>query len=123
MTHDYRAIDAVVNIWTAEALSHRPSWTDEFFVGKVKGKHDSGGISLEQMLAGMDAANIQYGFLVAAKSGRVGLPGCYHMPPEVVADAVARYPDRFFGLVGIDPYTGMDGVRALEQAVTELGFI
>jgi len=123
MKHDYRAIDAVVNIWTAEALSHRPAWTDEFFLGKVKGKHDSGGISLAQMLAGMDAANIEVGFLVAAKSGRVGLPGCYHMPPEVVAAAVAQYPDRFFGLVGIDPYTGMDGVRALEYAVKELGFI
>ena len=103
MTVDYRAIDAVVNLWTREALSHRPGWTDEFFVGKVQGKHDSAGISLEQMLQGMDAANIEYGFLVAAKSGRVGLPGCYHMPPEVVAEAVAAYPDRFFGLVGIDP--------------------
>ena len=46
----YKAIDAVVNIWTAEALSHRPGWTDEFFIGKVKGEHDSSGISLEQML-------------------------------------------------------------------------
>ena len=104
MTDDYQAIDTVVNIWTAEALSHRPGWTDEFFVGKVKGKHGSGGISLEQMLEGMDAANIERGFLVAAKSGRVGLPGCYHMPPEVVADAVAKYPGRFFGLLGVDPY-------------------
>ena len=113
MSFEYKAIDAVVNIWTREALSHRPGWTDEFFVGKVKGKHDSAGISLEQMLAGMDAANIEYGFLVAAKSGRVGLPGCYHMPPEVVAEAVAQYQVRVLGLVGIDPYTGMDGVLAL----------
>ena len=117
------AIDAVVNIWTAEALSHRPGWTDEFFVGKVKGRHDSGGISLEQMLAEMDEAGIGRGFLVAAKSGRPGLPGCYHMPPKVVADAVARYPERFSGLLGVDPYTGMDGVRELERCVRELGFI
>ena len=41
MSDEYKAIDRVVNIWTAEALSHRPGWTDEFFVGKVKGKHDS----------------------------------------------------------------------------------
>lgn len=121
--HDYKIIDAVVNIWTAEALSHRPGWTDEFFVGKVKGKHGSGGISLEKMLEDMDAANIEMGFLVAAKAGRVGLPGCYHMPLEVVADACAKYPKRFKGLVGIDPYMGMDGVRQLEHAVKNLGFI
>lgn len=123
MANDYQAIDAVVNIWTAEALSHRPGWTDEFFVGKVKGKHDSGGISLEQMLDEMDAAGIEKGFLVAAKSGRVGLPGSYHMPPEVVARAIERYPDRFHGLLGIDPYQGMKGVRALEDAVKHMGFI
>jgi len=121
--HDYKIIDAVVNIWTGEALSHRPGWTDEFFVGKVKGKHGSGGISLERMLADMDAAGIEMGFLVAAKAGRVGLPGCYHMPLEVVADACAQYPKRFKGLVGIDPYMGMDGVRQLEHAVKDLGFI
>ena len=120
---DYKVIDAVVNIWTAEALSHRPGWTDEFFLDKVKGKHSSGGVSLESMLEQMDEAGIERGFLVAAKSGRPGLPGSYHMPPEVVFDAVKQYPDRFYGLVGIDPYQGMTGVRAMEHAVKELGFI
>ena len=123
MSHDYKAIDAVVNIWTPEALSHRPDWTDDFFIGKVKGKHDSGGISLESMIEQMDAAGIGHGFLVAAKTGRPGLPGSYHMPLEVVARAVEQHPDRFSGLVGLDPYQGMDGVRALEDAVTNMGFI
>ena len=123
MSADYQAIDAVVNIWTPEALSHRPVWTDDFFVGKVRGTHDSRGISLEAMIAQMDSAGIGRGFLVAAKTGRLGLPGSYHMPLEVVADAVAQYPDRFSGLVGLDPYQGMDGVRALEDAVSNMGFI
>jgi predicted TIM-barrel fold metal-dependent hydrolase len=120
---DYKAIDAVVNIWTEEALSHRPGWTDEFFVDKVKGKHDSGGISLEQMLEGMDQANIERSFLVAAKSGRPGLPGSYHMPPEVVARACEQYPDRFSGLIGIDPYQGMEGVALMVDAVQNMGFV
>lgn len=123
MSEDYKIIDAVVNIWTEEALKCRPGWTDEFFVGKVKGQHSSAGISLEKMLDDMDEAGIEHAFLVAAKSGRVGLPGCYHMPPEIVEDAVAKYPKRFFGLIGIDPFTGMDGVRALEDAVKNKGFI
>lgn len=121
--YDYKAIDSVVNIWTPEALSHRPGWTDEFFIGKMKGEHDEVGISLEKMIDDMDAAGIEYGFLVAAKAGRPGLPGCYHMPPEVVAEAVKKYPKRFLGLIGIDPFQGMDGVRAMEHAVRELGFI
>ena len=123
MSEDYKFVDAVVNIWTEEALKCRPGWTDEFFVGKVKGKHSSAGISLEKMLEDMDEAGIEHAFLVAAKSGRVGLPGCYHMPAEIVAEAVAKYPRRFFGLIGIDPFTGMDGVRALEDAVKNMGFI
>ncbi len=119
-----RAIDAVVNIWTEEALSHRPDWGDDFFVGKMKAKDSlMSGLTLEQMIERMDDAGIEHGFLVSAKSGRPGLPGCYHMPPQVVADAVSRFPDRFSGLIGIDPYMGMDGVRELEYAVNDLGFI
>ena len=120
---DYQAIDAVVNIWTPEALSHRPGWTDEFFVDKVKGKHSSGGISLEQMLESMDEAGIGRAFLVSAKSGRPGLPGSYHMPPEVIARACEQYPERFSGLIGIDPYQGMEGVALMRDAVENMGFI
>jgi len=36
--YDYKAIDAVVNIWTREALSQRPDWGDDFFVGKMNAK-------------------------------------------------------------------------------------
>ncbi len=118
------AIDAVVNLWTEEALKHRPDWAEEFFSGKMKAKNSlMTGLTLEQMIERMESAGIGHGFLIAAKSGRPGLPGCYHMPPQVVADAVRRYPDKFSGLIGIDPFTGMDGVRELEHAVRELGFI
>ncbi|MGK0498917.1 MAG: putative TIM-barrel fold metal-dependent hydrolase [Oceanicoccus sp.] len=123
MSEDYKAIDAIVNIWTTEALSHRPGWTDGFFVDKMNGKSGSGGISLEVMLENMDQAGIDIAFLVSAKSGRLGLPGSYHMPPEVVADAVQKYPERFRGLIGIDPFQGMNGVRAMEDAVKNMGFI
>jgi len=122
-TMDVLAIDAVVNIWTPEALSHRPDWKDGFFVGKVKAKSPMPGLSLEEMLARMAAAGIERGFLIAARSGRLGLPGSYHMPYEVVARACAAHPARFHGLAGIDPTQGMAGVRALEHAVRELGFI
>ncbi len=119
-----RAIDAVVNIWTEEALSHRPDWGPDFFVGKMKAKDSlMAGLTLEQMIERMTSAGIDHALLIAAKTGRPGLPGCYHMPPQVVADAVRAHPDRFSGLIGIDPFMGMDGVRDLEHAVNNLGFI
>lgn len=124
-TADYKAIDAVVNIWTEEALSKRPGWGTDFFSGKMKADKDmvSNPISLERMIEMLDEANIDIAFLIAARSGRPGLPGCYHMPYDVVARACAKYPQRFRGLAGIDPFTGMKGVREFESAVKNDGFV
>jgi len=47
----------------------------------------------------------------------------YHTPYEMVAEAVDRYPDRFHGLAGLDATEGMNGVRQLERAVKDYGFI
>lgn len=124
-TADYKVIDAVVNIWTEEALSKRPGWGTDFFSGKMKADKDmiSNPISLERMIEMLDEANIEIAFLIAARSGRPGLPGCYHMPYDVVARACAKYPQRFRGLAGIDPFTGMKGVREFESAVKNDGFV
>lgn len=43
------------------------------------------------------------------------------LPNEVVADLVRQYPDLFIGFAGVDPWKGMEAVRELEHAVTELG--
>lgn len=119
----YGAIDAVVNIWTKEALAGRPD-REAFYTGKVK--VDRGtfeGISLDEMLRRMDDANIERSMLIAAKVGQAGHRACYHVPYDLVADAVRLHPDRFLALAGIDPTEGMDGVRALEKAVRDDGFI
>jgi predicted TIM-barrel fold metal-dependent hydrolase len=123
MSYDVPAIDAVVNIWTPEALAGRPD-RRAFYTEKMR--VDTGtfeGLSLEEMLARMDAANIEIAFLVAAKVGPIGPRACYHVSYRLVAEAVQRYPARFRGLAGLDPTEGMRGVRALERAVREDGFI
>jgi predicted TIM-barrel fold metal-dependent hydrolase len=118
-----RAIDAVVNIWTPEALEGRPDRTG-FYTSKMRVKPEIyAGMSLEEMIARMDAAGIERAFLIAAKVGRIGIPACYHVDYRLVADAVQKHPDRFFGLAGLDPTEGMRGVRELERAVREYGFI
>jgi predicted TIM-barrel fold metal-dependent hydrolase len=115
-------IDAVVNIWTPEALAFRPNRNDFYKKMRV----DAGivdGFSLDEMLRQMDAAGIEIAFLIAAKVGQLGHPACYHTPYHLVREAVALHPNRFRALAGLDPTEGMDGVRALERAVIDDGFI
>lgn len=122
MKFEIQAIDAVTNIWTPEALAHRPD--RRAFYAKMRlpaALYE--GISLEVMLESMDAAGIERAMLIAAKVGDKHHPSCYHVPNELVRDAVRKYPDRFYGLAGIDPTEGMQGVRDLERAVKEYGFI
>ena len=121
---DFGIIDTVVNIWTTEALKHRPDWRTDFFVGKLGvDKNTSDGVSLEQLLEKMDDAQIEKAFLIATRAGPTGHPSCYRIPYELVAETCAQAPERLYGLAGIDPLDGMDGVYDLERAVKELGFI
>jgi len=123
MSDEIKAIDAVVNIRTAEALALQPD-RRRFYVNKMRVKEETfDAVSLEGMLARMDASGIERSFLIAARVGVKHHPACYHVPYELVADAVQKYPDRFSGLAGVDPTEGMSGVRALEHAVREYGFI
>ena len=123
MPYSIQAIDAVVNIRTAEALALQPD-RKKFYVDKMRvAPQTFDSVSLEEMLRRMDAAGTERSFLIAAKVGVKHHPACYHVPYQLVADAVQKYPARFSGLAGIDPTEGMAGVRALEHAVREYGFI
>ena len=117
------AIDIVSGIWTEEALSFRPGWQEQFFAGKMKSKTNMQGVSLEEQLAQMAEAGIERAFLFAPKVGRLGLPGSFHLPYDVVARAVEKYPGKFYAMAGIYPYEGINWVRALEDAVKNMGFI
>ena len=123
-TYDILAIDTVVNPLTPEIAKTRPSWSAGFYTEKMQREtRVTTGYTYEEMLRLMDAAGIERAFLVAAKIGQLGIPGSWHLPYEMVAEAVRQHPKRFFGLAGIDPTEGMKGVRRLEQAVRDYGFI
>ncbi len=124
MTHSIQAIDCVVNPITPEIVRLRPKWSNEFLTGKIgRGAEIALGVTLENMIVQMDAAGIERALLIATKTGRLGLPGSWHLPYEIVAQAVREHPKRFCGLAGLDPTEGMAGVRELERAVNELGFV
>jgi len=125
MTEKYEigAIDAVVNIWTPELLAARPR-RDNFYSGKMHvAEFIMNGLNHEDMLRRMDEAGIEKSFLIAAKVGPALHRASYHVPYSAVAEAINRYPDRFFGLAGLDATEGMKGVRELEKSVKEYGFI
>lgn len=124
MPYSIKAIDCVVNPITPEIMKMRPAWSNSFWTQKIGRKPGAVmGMTHKQMLAALDEAGIERAFLIAAKVGRLGLPGSWHLPYKIVADAVQKYPDRFHGLAGVDPTEGMQGVRELERAVREYGFI
>lgn len=116
------AIDIVINLHTPEMMALRAP--REFLKEKIGVDHEARtGISIDSYMERMDRAEIEMAFITAAKSGPVGAPASHAVPYEMVAEVVDKHPDRFRGLAGIDPNQGMDGVRALEHAVREMGFI
>ena len=124
MSYSIKAIDCVVNPITPEIMRLRPAWSKGFLHGKIgRDASIAEGVTYAQMLELMDRAGIERAFLIATKTGQLGIPGSWHLPYEMVAEAVQRHPDRFSGLAGLDPTEGMNGVRAFERAVRELGFI
>ncbi len=118
------ALDIVINLHTPEVLAIRPAWHKDFIGGKI-GADDEilRGLPIEKYIERMDRAGIQMAFIAAAKSGSIGHPVNWHLPYEMVAEVVKKYPTRFKGLAGIDPNESMEGVRKLEYAIRELGFV
>ncbi|KAA9381535.1 amidohydrolase [Microbispora cellulosiformans] len=124
MSERVAAIDIVCNLFTPEVVRSRPGWTQTFLGGKVHTEDRTlGGLTLDQHVERLDEAGVERALLIAPKMGRVGLPESWQMDPRHVADAVQARPDRFSGLIGLDPYAGMRGVRELEKWVREYGFV
>ena len=120
----YGAIDIVVNMYTPDIIAEGRAPTDENFRDKVKVQqgHRSG-LTLEQYIEKMDRSGIERSFLVAVRCGDLRVRGSTEIPYEKVHAAVQRYPHRFSGLAGIDPTRGIAGLKELDKAVKEYGFV
>lgn len=117
-------VDIVFGLQTPETVRLRPSWGNSFFGDKIGVSDEvNEGFPLDDHVAMLDRAGIDHALVMAQMAGPIGHPESYRVPPELVAEVVEAHPTRFSGLVGVDPTTGMEGVRALERAVTELGFV
>ncbi|UCG71448.1 MAG: amidohydrolase [Chromatiales bacterium] len=118
------AIDIVVNPFTPEAVQNGWTGLDEAFKAQVRMPEAMrGGVTMEDYLGRMDRAGIERSLLIAVRAGDLNKRGGFEMPYDYVHQLCAQHPDRFSGLAGIDPFRGMQGLRDLEHAVRELGFV
>jgi hypothetical protein len=118
------AIDIVCNLFTPDEVRKGQTGLDEEFKAQVR-MPDSmrGGVTIPDYLAKMDRAGIDRSLLIAVRAGDLKVRGSFEIPYERVAEVCAQHPDRFSGLAGVDPFRGMQGLRDLETAVRQHGFV
>lgn len=124
MTTVTGAIDIVCNPFTAQELEKKQMGFDTAFMQKIRMPATmQHGVSLPDYIAKMDRAGIGRSLLIAVRAGDHRMKNSVEIPYEQVAAYCRTYPDRFSGLAGVDPFRGMSGLRELEAAVTDLGFV
>lgn len=121
---DVGVIDIVCNLHTPAEVAAGQIGVDEHFQAKVRMSEEvRRGVDIDAYLGKMDRAGIERSLLIAVRAGDLRVKYSHHIPYETVAAHCEAHPDRFSGLAGIDPSRIVDGVRDLEHAVTELGFV
>ena len=118
------AIDIVVNLFTEQEVRNGQTGLDETFKAQVRMAEDMrGGVSIPRYLEKMDRAGIDRSLLIAVRAGDLKVRGSFEIPYERVQEVCQAHPDRFSGLAGVDPFRGMQGLRDLETAVRDYGFV
>ncbi len=117
-------IDIVVNLFTPQEVENKQTGLDEDFKEQVRmPKEMRGGVTMDQYLEKMDHAGIERSLLIAVRAGDIRVPESFEIPYARVYEICQKHPDRFSGLAGIDPFRGMDGLKDLEEAVNDMGFV
>jgi predicted TIM-barrel fold metal-dependent hydrolase len=117
-------IDIVSNLFTPEAVRTGVTGLDENFKEQVRmDPAVRGGIGVEAYIEKMDRAGIERSLLPAVRCGDMNVKGSYAMPYKMVADVCQKYPERFSGLAGVDPTLGVHGLKELDAAVKNDGFV
>ena len=117
-------IDIVVNLYTPQEVELGQTGLDEEFKKQVRMPEKMrSGVTIPDYIKKMDQAGIERSLLIAVRAGDIRVPESFEVPYESVHKVCSEYSDRFSGLAGIDPFRGMQGLRDLENAVNEMGFV
>ena len=118
------SIDIVCNLFTPLEVRNNQTGLDETFKTQVRMSDAMrGGVEIEDYIAKMDRCGIERSLLIAVRCGDLAVRGSFELPYARVAEVCAANPDRFSGLAGVDPFRGMQGLRDLEAAVKQHGFV
>ncbi len=117
------ALDIVVNLWTPDLTQYYTPKLDAFWKKvKILGTTQVG-VELDDQLRLMDEAGIDKGLLIATTGGWEGSDIHFEKPMEKIAGVVAAHPERFKGVIGINPSRIVPWVARLETAVRDHGFV
>ena len=117
-------IDIVVNLYTPQEVELGQTGLDEEFKKQVRMPEKMrSGVTIPDYIKKMDQAGIERSLLIAVRAGDIRVPESFEVPYESVHKVCSEYPNRFSGLAGIDPFRGVQGLRDLENAVNEMGFV
>ena len=117
-------IDIVVNLYTPQEVELGQTGLDEEFKKQVRMPEKMrSGVTIPDYIKKMDQAGIERSLLIAVRAGDIRVPESFEVPYESVHSVCKEYPERFSGLAGIDPFRGMQGLRELENAVNDMGFV
>jgi predicted TIM-barrel fold metal-dependent hydrolase len=117
-------IDIVVNVLTPQEIRENRNPTDDRFHDQVRNSQDvRKGVTIPDYIAKMDRAGIERSLLIAVRCGDLRIRGSMEITYERVHEICQAYPHRFSGLAGIDPTRGVAGLKELDKAVHEYGFV
>ena len=117
-------IDIVVNLFTPYEVENNQTGFDGNFTSQVRmAEHMKTGVSIDDYLKKMDRAGIERSLLIAVRAGDRAMKGSFEIPYVQVAKWCEKHPDRFSGLAGVDPYRGVEGLKELDVAVKDYGFV
>ncbi len=118
------SIDIVCNLFTPDEVRNGQTGLDEDFKSQVRMSDAMrNGVTIEDYLVKMDRSGIDRSLLIAVRCGDLRMRGSFEIPYARVAEVCAAHPSRFSGLAGVDPFRGMQGLRDLEAAVKQHGFV
>jgi len=125
MQNDIKAIDFMYYVATPEFISR---W-NEAKKGELVCRMERaiGGLpqyeTIEAMIAKMDEARVEKAFITQCKMWSYRNKWMYmDTRLEEVAQYTSRYPHRFVGLAGYNPFRITESLREIEHAVTRYGF-